>query len=108
MEEWLAFLGHKWNASVLWHLSASPKLYGELVRCLRGVTHKVLAERLEGLERKGLIARSPQATFPRSVRYSLTEAGYEIVAIIGLLEPWTSGRSTADDQFEQAETNVYP
>lgn len=25
VEQWLAFLGHRWNALLLWHLSAGPR-----------------------------------------------------------------------------------
>ena len=63
VEEWLAFLGHRWNAAILWHLSASPRRFGELKVCLPGITPKVLTERLEGLERWGLVERSARS-FP--------------------------------------------
>ena len=88
VEDWLAFLGHRWNAGILWHLSASPKRYGDLAECLIGITPKVLTERLQGLQRRGLIQRSVRATFPRNVTYSLTREGLELVDIVSLLEPW--------------------
>jgi DNA-binding HxlR family transcriptional regulator len=87
VEDWLAFLGHRWNACILWHLSAGPKRYGELAHCLPGVTPKVLTERLATLEKRGLVSRSPQTTFPRSVVYALSPEGKRVVEIIGLLEP---------------------
>lgn len=87
VEDWLAFLGHRWNACILWHLSDGPKRYGELARCLPGITPKVLTERLNALEERGLVRRSPQSTFPRSVVYALSPEGKRVVEIIGLLEP---------------------
>ncbi len=30
VEDWLAFLGHCWNALVLWHLQDGAKQHGEL------------------------------------------------------------------------------
>lgn len=50
VEEWLAFLGHRWNALVLWHLKAGAKRHGELAELLPKVSPKVLSERLEAGE----------------------------------------------------------
>lgn len=89
VEDWLAFLGHRWNALVLWHLSDGPKRFGALTACLPGITPKVLSERLDGLERRGLITKQPQAVFPRTVIYALTRLGEEIVTILDQVEAWT-------------------
>ena len=37
VEDWLNFLGHRWNALLLWHLSVSPKRHGELITLLPGI-----------------------------------------------------------------------
>lgn len=92
VEYWLAFLGHRWNAAVLWQLSVAPMRFGALVAHLPGITPKVLTERLQGLEGRGLIMRSERQTFPRTVVYSLTKDGLEIVSIIRLFEPWAKSR----------------
>ena len=84
VEDWLTFLGHRWNALLLWHLSVSPKRHGELVTLLPGISPKVLAERLSTLAQRGLIDKSPLATFPRTVSYALSEQGVQIVF------PWVS------------------
>ncbi len=90
VEDWLAFLGHRWNATILWHLWAGPKRHGALMACLPGITAKVLAERLEGLRQRQLILRSEQSTFPRTVVYRLSARGEAVVDIIGRLEPWAA------------------
>lgn len=89
VEEWLAFLGHRWNALLLWHLSASPKRHGELITLLPGISQKILAERLNTLAQRGLIEKSPSATFPRTVSYALSEQGAAIVNILNLIEIWS-------------------
>lgn len=89
VEDWLTFLGHRWNALLLWHLAASPKRHAELLTLLSGISTKVLAERLSALARRGLIKKSPLATFPRTVSYALSEQGTEIVNILNLIEVWT-------------------
>jgi DNA-binding HxlR family transcriptional regulator len=89
VEAWLAFLGHRWNALVLWHLQGGAKRHGELAALLPGIAPKVLSERLDGLEERGLISRSPIATFPRGVTYALTPRGNELVSILDRLELWS-------------------
>jgi DNA-binding HxlR family transcriptional regulator len=89
VEDWLAFLGHRWNALVLWHLQNGPKRHGELVTLLPGITPKVLAERLDGLERRSLIVRLPLQTFPRGVAYKLSQRGANLVRILDQIEVWS-------------------
>ena len=89
VEYWLAFFGHRWNALLLWHLSVSPKRHAELLTLLSGISSKVLAERLSALVQRGLINKSPEATFPRTVYYSLSEQGAEFVKILNQIEVWS-------------------
>jgi DNA-binding HxlR family transcriptional regulator len=93
VEDWLTFLGHRWNALLLWHLAVSPKRHAELLTLLSGISPKVLAERLSALARRGLIKKSPLATFPRTVSYALSEQGIEIVNILKLIEVWARAAS---------------
>ncbi|WP_144378624.1 winged helix-turn-helix transcriptional regulator [Mesorhizobium amorphae] len=86
VEDWLAFLGHRWNALVLWHLSVGARRHGELVACLPGITAKVLSERLDGLMQRGLIERNAVSTFPRGVIYTLSEGGRQVVTILDRFE----------------------
>lgn len=89
VEDWLSFLGHRWNALVLWHLSQSPKRHAELLALLSGISAKVLSERLSGLAQRELIKKSPLATYPRTVSYALSERGVEVVKILNQIEVWT-------------------
>ena len=89
VEEWLSFLGHRWNALVLWHLQTGPKRHRELVECLAGITPKVLTERLDGLAQRGLVSRELLASFPRGVRYTLSARGWSLVTVLDKLEEWS-------------------
>lgn len=89
VEDWLAFLGHRWNALVLWHLQDGMRRYNELADLLPGVSPKVLSERLQGLEARGLLERIPIAGFPRGVGYRLTSSGKALVSILDQLEAWS-------------------
>jgi len=53
------------------------------------VSAKVLSERLQGLEKRGLVVRSPIATFPRGVAYALSADGEALVGILDRLELWS-------------------
>ena len=104
VEDWLTFLGHRWNALLLWHLATSPKRHAELLTLLSGVSSKVLAERLSALARRGLIKKSPLATFPRTVSYALSEQGAEIVDILNLIEVWT--RTTSPNPVKPTDDDA--
>lgn len=92
VEEWLSFLGHRWNALILWHLSTGQKRYFELTTLLPGITAKVMSERLDALAHRELISRSAIHTFPRGTVYSLTERGRSLTSILDHLEQWAAER----------------
>lgn len=89
VEHWLSFLGHRWNALILWHLQDAPKRHGALADLLPGITAKVLAERLAGLERRELIRKIRLATFPRGVLYMRTPQGKRLMTLLNQLESWS-------------------
>lgn len=86
VEDWLAFLGHRWNALVLWHLRQQPLQHGELLDRLPGVTPKVLSARLKALGGRALTEREVFAAFPPTVVYRLSARGHQVVAILDQLE----------------------
>jgi DNA-binding HxlR family transcriptional regulator len=90
VEAWLTFLGHRWNALTLWHLSTGPKRFSELADLLPGVTPKVMTERLDGLVQRRLVARSQLSTFPRGTVYEVTERGRALVDILDQIETWAA------------------
>ncbi|UYQ71040.1 helix-turn-helix transcriptional regulator [Pelagibacterium flavum] len=87
-EDWLAFLGHRWNALILWHLANGPMRYGELRDALPGITPKVLSERLAGLTGRLLILRTVSNGFPRETSYQLTPQGSTLGPIVLRLYDW--------------------
>lgn len=93
VEHWLGFLGHRWNALILWHLSR-PLRHNELASLLPSIAPKVLSERLLGLTQRGLIAREVGASFPRTVTYNLTPQGQSLLAILDQLELWSKRTQT--------------
>lgn len=86
VEAWLAFLGHRWNGLILYHLGRGPKRFGEIAACLPTATPKMLTERIVALERYALIRRPTGA---RGEPYELTPKGAELLRILDALEIWS-------------------
>ena len=90
VEDWLAFLGHRWTAMILWHLGQKSLRHSELAALLIAVSPKVLTERLADLQDRELIERWSSETFPRAVHYRLTRRGLKLVQVLDALELWAS------------------
>lgn len=99
VEQWLSFLGHRWNALILWHLQCGPLRYQELQARLTGITAKVLAERMKALTASGLVERTQLRTYPRTVAYGLSETGQSVLPVLQQLEAWAE-----NERFSGAET----
>lgn len=65
-------IGDKWTVMVLGNLSEGTCRFNELMRRIPGISHRMLTLTLRGLERDGLLRRTPFATIPPRVDYSLT------------------------------------
>ena len=83
----LARLSEKWTAPLLTALSTRPRHYGLLRREL-GVSAKVLATTLRGLERDGFVSRSEAPAGALQVSYALTELGRALLALRSDVEAW--------------------
>ena len=89
VETWLALLGHRWSALLLWHLQDGRLRFRDLRERLPRVTAKVLSERLETLCRNGLLVRSETRGFPSEVSYTLSESGRALMPILDEVERWS-------------------
>src|ERR671914_43893 len=61
------FLGKRWNAVVLGHLSAGPAGFMELSRAIDGISDSVLSDRLADLAKGGLNTRTGDEGRPQSM-----------------------------------------
>ena len=66
--------------------------FGELRRCIGGVSQKVLTQTLRSLERDGLLTRLVEPTVPVSVTYSLTPLGTDLLSALRLMMEWAETR----------------
>lgn len=81
----------KWKVEIICALVDGPRRFGELRRCLPGVTQHMLTAQLRELERDGLVLRTAHAEVPPRVEYELTEAAYALEPVFEALVGW-SGR----------------
>ena len=83
------FIRGKWKALLLCHLYDGPIRFLELQRIVKGISQKVLNEKLKELENDGLVSKIVYAEVPPKVEYYLTHKGKEITKIIKELEDWS-------------------
>lgn len=88
MHDSIELLQEKWVLHIVRALLAGPHGFNELGRAVGGVNTTTLSQRLDHLERLGLIDKTVESTMPPKSRYELTEAGLELQAIIQAIDAW--------------------
>lgn len=86
--EALSRAGDKWTIQIVMQLEGGPKRFSELRRNVGGISQKMLASTLRGLERDGFVTRTVYPTKPPSVDYKLTDLGQEMVVPVRALGQW--------------------
>ena len=82
------FLGKRWTAMILGHLSHGPAGFRDLSRGIGGISDSVLSERLASLTAGGLIAREVCDGPPVTVIYQLTGRGRALMPALDLIARW--------------------
>ncbi|MCW2840023.1 MAG: transcriptional regulator [Aeromicrobium sp.] len=75
----------RWGALTLAALTNEPVRFGELRRCIDGISDKMLSQTLKSLEADGLVDRRVQSSLPPHVDYALTPSGETIAAAVQTL-----------------------
>lgn len=78
----------RWGMLVLWALSGGPQRFGALRKRIGGVSERMLAQTLQGLETDGMVLRRDFGTVPPHVEYELTPLGQQAAARVGALLDW--------------------
>ena len=84
----LARIGDKWSFLIVMQLDAETRRFSGLRRAIGGISQKMLALTLRGLERDGFMTRTVHPTKPPSVEYALTDLGQEMVVPVKALGAW--------------------
>lgn len=82
-------LGDRWTPLVIRELSVGATGFNEIHRGIPRISRSLLSQRLRTMQSRGLLRREPGVQ-GRSVRYSLTEAGQELVPIVWSIGSWAA------------------
>lgn len=84
----LRIIGQKWTALIIRDLCEGPKRFGELERSVTGINPRTLSQRLEALERYGIITKKTFAEVPPRTEYTLTDKGKDVIPILRQMAAW--------------------
>ncbi|EQB17164.1 winged helix-turn-helix transcriptional regulator [Sphingobium lactosutens] len=84
----LARIGDKWSVLIIMELDAGQRRFTELMRAIAGISQRMLARTLRGLERDGLVTRTVTPSIPPRVDYELTSLGRTLRGPVNALGQW--------------------
>ena len=84
----LDLLGDRWTLLVVRDLFRGLTRYGEFLVSPEGIPTNILADRLERLEKAGVIESAPYQSNPPRYAYTLTPKGSDLKPVIGALANW--------------------
>ncbi len=83
-------LQEKWVLFIVHSLADGPLGFNELGRRAFGVNTTTLAQRLDLLERAGVVTRTVERTIPPKTSYELTRSGRALhTTVIGAIAEWS-------------------
>src|SRR5947199_3899703 len=91
----------KWTPLIVHDLSEGPRRFMQLEHACPGISPRTLSERLDMLERQGVLARRSYPESPPRVEYELTEKGRSLLPIIREMRKF--GRSWMIHEHAHAE-----
>jgi DNA-binding HxlR family transcriptional regulator len=91
-----SLLERRWQLSILYAAHTGAVRFGEFAEVVRGISPRMLSERLRELERAGLLERAVLPTSPPSVEYRLTAKGRRLRPLIEAIRAYaTAGGGSA-------------
>jgi DNA-binding HxlR family transcriptional regulator len=84
----LDVVGDRWTLLVVRDLFRGKTRFGEFLASSERITSNVLAERLDRLERWGLVSAVPYSQHPLRVEYRLTPRGRALGPVVRAIADW--------------------
>ena len=78
----------RWGMLVLRVLADGPQRFSALRKSIGGISERMLAQTLQGLEADGMVLRRDFQTVPPHVEYELTPMGHEAAHRVDALLDW--------------------
>ena len=84
----LDLIGERWALLVVRELMLGPKRFSDIRADLPGISANTLTQRLDGLEKAGLVVREKLPPPASGQVYGLTEWGQQLLPVMGALGRW--------------------
>jgi DNA-binding HxlR family transcriptional regulator len=98
----LDVVGDRWSLLIVRELLFGGRRFNEIERGLPGISRSLLSQRLQMLERGGVLARRLRED-GRSPEYALTPAGQDLHALVGALKDWGARWAFDDPRPEELD-----
>ena len=84
-----AVIGGRWKIEILYYVGMKGvRRFGELKRCIGGISDSTLSKQLRELEADGLLLREDFGEVPPHVEYTLSDRGKGFVPVLEALRAW--------------------
>ena len=84
----MQIIGNKWTALLLKELATGPKRFCALEDGVGGINPRTLSQRLDDLEKHGIINKQSFAEVPPRTEYSLTAKGKDLIPVLRQMAAW--------------------
>lgn len=107
VETALMMIGDKWVVLIIRDLLTGTKRFGELQKSLKGISQKVLTDKLRSMEERGIVNRTVYPEVPPRVEYSLTDFGCTLSPVMDALSDWGMNykRMVAESRVSDSVSN---
>lgn len=102
----LKHMTSRWGVLVLVVLIGGTHRFSDLRRKIGGISEKMLAQTLQGLEGDGLVQRVSRPVVPPHVEYSLTPMGNEAAGKVEAMVDWIEDRLPEIMQFRREKADA--
>jgi DNA-binding HxlR family transcriptional regulator len=84
----IELIGRRWNGAIVFVLLPGRARFCELRNAIPEITDRMLTERLQELEREGIVIRTVIPDTPVRVEYALTNKGKSLADTIQTITAW--------------------
>ncbi|WP_353186037.1 helix-turn-helix domain-containing protein [Parapedobacter lycopersici] len=88
MDYTLSIIGGRWKPTILFSLIKCKMRYSELLKCIPGISERMLVAQLRELEKHGMVRRIVYPEVPPRVEYELTELGHSAEPMLNSISDW--------------------
>jgi|SRR5436190_16409438 len=84
----IELIGRKWTGAIVYLLLKGPSRFTTLREAIPEITDRMLSERLQQLEKAGILARTVVPETPVKIEYTLTKKGRALASAFDAIGEW--------------------